>query len=753
MFTFVLFTRDVGRLLDLLVRSTTTPAMVVQLFLLLLPGVFIFTIPMSVLVGTLIGLSRMGSDSEVTAARAGGLNISTFLRPVMILAVLACAAGLACATWLGPRSVRRLVQIENTLRSLQVSAEVQPRVFEERFPNMVLYVNDAPSATAGQWRGIFLADLQPGGKAEAAAPGGAIGSSGPKITVAERAETLPDPAHQKLQLHMGAGSTHQVSPSNYLITAFNESDIIVDLPAPEQSKARPYTEQFMSELWAPRTNIDDFRLARIEYHRRMAIPMASLVMALVAIPLGVSSRKGGKSMGVVLTLILVMGYYLLLVMGISLARQGRVSPGVGIWMPDTVFLAAGIWATLRADRIRHRLGFMATVDVWIKSLEQRFVKIDRHSARTGLHRIGAGFPQLLDGYVLRGFLFYFVIVSAAFLMLLEILTFFELLNDIIRFHTPWTQLASYFFFLAPQLIYSTAPLAVLVAALVSFALLTKDNEIVAMRACGVSLYRVSMPVFLAAAAISAGLFASDQFYLPQANRKQDGLRNQIKGRAPQTYLNPGKQWILGQHLRIYYYNYFDSTTNVMDGLTVFELDARTFEVRRRISAVRAHWEDRLNAWVLEEGWVRDFKGIELTSYRPFIAESFSELEEKPSYFKKEVKQSQQMNFTDLRTYIADLEQSGFDVVPLLVQLHKKFAFPLYAVIMALIAVPFAFTVGRRGALAGIAASMVIAAVYWSVTVLFEKMGGINELPPALAAWAPASMFGMSGLYLLLKVRT
>lgn len=756
MFTFVLFTRDVGHLLDLLVRSTTTPGMVGKLFLMLLPSVLTVTIPMSVLVGTLIGLSRMSSDSEVTAARASGLSIYSFVRPVMMLAFLGCAAGLTCAAWLSPVSTRALVRVENAMRANQVSAEVQPRVFEERFPNMVLYVNDAPSSTASEWRGVFLAEVPPkpaDSASTAPPPQGGLSSNGPKITVAERAETLPDTVHNNLQLHLIAGSTHQVTPEapgNYKVSNFEESDIVVDLPAPEVSKARPFTEQYMRELWSVPPIDDDGRLARIEFHRRIAIPMGALVLAIVAIPLGVSSRKGGKSMGVVLTLLLVCGYYLLLVFGVSLARRGVVPAGAGVWMPNAVFLTAGITALLRAERIRRGHSIGASLSAWLKTWEQRFVRMELGS--TGIGRLGAGFPQLLDSYVLRGFLFYFGIVLAGFLMLIEIITFFGLIEDIIRFKQSWAVVGKYFFFLAPELLYQTAPLAVLVAALISFALLTKDNEIVAMKACGVSLYRISVPVFLAAVVIAGGLFAADHFYLPDANIKQDGLRNQIKGRAPQTYLNPSRTWILGQHSRIYHYNYFDNVHNVMAGVQIFELDPKTFQIKRRIGADRAHWGGRLNAWVLEDGWVRDFKGLDVV-HEPFVVKSFPELEERPSYFKKEVITSQQMNYIQLRTYIADLEQSGFDVVPLLVQLHKKFAFPLYAPIMALIAIPFAFTVGRKGALAGIASSMAIAMVYWIVTVFFEKIGGIDVLPPSLAAWAPAALFGMSGLYLLLKVRT
>jgi LPS export ABC transporter permease LptG/LPS export ABC transporter permease LptF len=770
LFSFVLFTRDTGRLLDLLVRAAATPTVVAWLFCLVLPGVFLVTIPVAVLVGVLIGLSRLASDSEVTAARAGGLGVRAFLTPVLLLAVLGTAVGLFNAAWLGPRAVREFVRLEAKLGANQVSAEVQPRVFEERFPNLVLYVQDVPSAAAGsEWRGVFLADLQPGATPAGAAPGnsgepGPAESAGPKITVAEVATTLPDPARNQIQLHLASGSTHhaQVPPpgsadGNYIISGFSETDISVALPAAPASRVRPFTERYTSELRRVRGSPEDIRLAGIELHRRLALPVACFVLALVAVPLGVSSRKGGKSMGVVLTVLLVVAYYLLLVFGISLARQGRASAGAGVWLPNAVFLVTGVFLLARADRIPRSGGWRAAFAHGLRRLEhgwmERWRKLDAGTSPRRLGARGSLAPQLLDGYVVRSFLFYFLTSLAGFLALVEVINLFELLNDIIRHQASWLTVASYFWFLAPQLIYVTAPMAVLVGALVSFALLTKSNEVTAMKACGISLYRISAPVILTAAGISAGLFAFDYFYLPQANRRQDALRNQIKGRPAQTYLRPDRPWILGQGSRIYHYSYFDPASNVIGGLQVFELDLRTFALRRRVSAARAQWSDNVGAWILEDGWVRDFRGLELAGYRRFTAEAFPDLEEKPSYFRKEVKTSQQMSYPELRDYIRDLEQSGFDVVPLVVQLHKKFAFPLYALIMALIAAPFAFTVGRRGALAGVAAGIGIAVVYWTVTVLFEKLGAINELPAVLASWAPAAMFGMTGVYALLRVRS
>ena len=116
---------------------------------------------------------------------------------------------------------------------------------------------------------------------------------------------------------------------------------------------------------------------------------------------------------------------------------------------------------------------------------------------------------------------------------------------------------TYLFFLGAQLIYETLPVSVLVAVLVTFGVLTKHNEVTAFKACGVSLHRLAIPVLAISGLFSVGLFAFDHFYLPDANRKQDALRNEIKGKPVQTYLHPERKWIFGQGSRIYYYKYFD----------------------------------------------------------------------------------------------------------------------------------------------------------------------------------------------------
>jgi lipopolysaccharide export LptBFGC system permease protein LptF len=260
---------------------------------------------------------------------------------------------------------------------------------------------------------------------------------------------------------------------------------------------------------------------------------------------------------------------------------------------------------------------------------------------------------------------------------------------------------------------------------------------------------------LAGLLLTGGLFAFDHYWVPDADRRQDAIRAEIKGRPAQTFLRPDRRWISGLNDRIYYYKYFDQAERVMLGVHVYEIDPVRFRLKRHITAERARWEPQLKAWVFQNGWSRDMNGTAVARFEDFSGQTrtFPELLEQPDYFVKEVKQSRQMNFQELESYIQELQQSGFDTVALQVQYHKKFSVPFFALIMAMISIPFAFLAGNRGAMAGVGLSLAIAIIYWSVGQVFEQVGNLSELPAQVAAWSPDAIFSLAGLYFLARMRT
>jgi LPS export ABC transporter permease LptG len=368
------------------------------------------------------------------------------------------------------------------------------------------------------------------------------------------------------------------------------------------------------------------------------------------------------------------------------------------------------------------------------------------------------FPRILDEYVVREFLGTFFMVLAGFVMLMLVFTFFELVGDIIRNRIHLSTVGAYLVNLTPSMLYQIAPLAVLIAVLVTFGVLNRNSELIAMKATGISLYRLVVPIVSIAAVLSVSLFLFDQFYLPQANRRQEALRSTIKGRPPQTFLHPEQKWIFGQaHAgepgRIFYYQFFDPDRNQFANLSIFEFDPSTFALSRRVFASRVTWDPDSSTWNFQNGWERNIEGPNVTNYREFGQAAFPEIHEEPSYFKKESLQSQEMNFGQLDAYINDLRQSGFDTMRLRVALWHKLAYPLIAIVMAVLAIPFALSMGRRGSLTGIAVAIAVALAYWVIDGLFGAMGNVNYLPAALAAWSADVLFGLVGGYLLLRTPT
>jgi LPS export ABC transporter permease LptG/LPS export ABC transporter permease LptF len=774
-FTFVLFTRDLGRILELIVRNSAPLPSVAEIFFFTVPVVLTYTIPMGVLVGILIGLSRLAADSEVTAMRASGLGVWTFLRVISIFVVVAWLLALGNSVYLAPRSLAALGQLQNRLKSSQVSFEVQPRVFYEGFPKIVLYVQDVKAMSGGAlWKGVFLADLSD--------------PSSPRISLA-REGLLVSQGPDTLDLHLTTGATHETDPKNpdqYQISTFQTTDIPIRVPASQNGQEHEPTslgEMKVGDLLHSAQTGDPItrRWHLIEYHRRLALPTACIVLALVGIPLGLSSKKGGKSSGFVLTILLVFLYYSISLIGVSFARQGRISPAAGVWLADLAFLLGGVFLLWQSERrpidlLALRSWFKASKCTVSRLKASMFpstapsqpalaVATNGASSRPPLREsmslrllgrrrlFNLHFPTILDDYVLRDFSVYLTMIVAAFLTLLLVFTLFELLGDILRNQVSPLTVGEYLLNVMPYFLYNTTPLSMLLAVLVTFGLMQRSNEITAIKATGISLYRLVIPVLIVSTLVAGVLFLSDQIYLPYTNKRQDALRNRIKGKPAQTYLRPDRKWIFGQHSDIYYYQFFDPDRDVFGGVSVFQFDPHTFQITHRITADRAKWSESMGRWVYEQGWERSLSGSSIESYRKFDVATYPELAEAPAYFKKEIKQSSEMSYEELRHYIHDLEQSGFDVVRLRVQLQKKIAYPLITLVMAVLAIPFALSAGKRSAVAGVATAIGIGVVYWTISGLFEAMGNLSQLPPAVAAWSPDLVFGFIGGYLILRMPT
>src|SRR5581483_5874590 len=559
--TGVIFLQRVGKIFELLVRSSPDPEAIIYLFALAIPPVLPLTIPFGVLVGILVGLGRMSADGEITAMRAAGVSSRKVVAPVMCVALLAAAIAGAASLRLTPLSIRETYRVINVLGAGQLTAQIQPRVFDESFPNMILYVGDVRTGPVTVWRNIFLADVTP---PEGRKAGLREKAQGPRVTVAREAIAVAYPAQNRVQLSLRDGSTHEMGKdANAYDAEFPKGEQVLDASPPAEKRARPFDEMNTREVWRHSRGGPDWLDARIELHRRFALPVACLMLALVGIPLGISSRRGGRSSGYVTAVFLAFFcYYLAFISLLGLARQQALRVEIAVWLPNAVFGLAGIVLLTRMESPGERDligGLIRMVASWYAAAKPRLRNGREADRAYRLRRRLLLLPQIIDTYVLWNFLFYFVLLLSSFVSMTLIYNFFELLSDIVKNKIPLSKVFTFLAFLSPQLIYTTLPISVLVAVLVTFGVFTKHNEVTAFKACGVSLHRLCLPILLMSGLLSAGLFAFNHYYVPEANRRQDALRNEIKGRPAQTYLRPDRKWIKGigsaKTSWIYYYRY------------------------------------------------------------------------------------------------------------------------------------------------------------------------------------------------------
>jgi LPS export ABC transporter permease LptG/LPS export ABC transporter permease LptF len=740
--TFVAFIREIGALLEVMVRQSATIHEIWSISLAILPGVLTFTIPMAVLVGILTGFGRMSSDSETIAFRASGVSMKRLLLPVMLVGGLAWAANLAITVWIAPQTAARLRDLKYDVAVKQVSLELRARVFNERLTNWILYVQDvAPEGL--NWRGIMLADLHD--------------PNDPRVTFARSGSLVGNTESHTFQLTLHDGNTHFVSPlapNRYSFSSFQTNTISIPMPEapPKQEKpslAETSTRTIWEHLLANTATYEE----RVDFHRRLALPFACLIFALVGLPLGVSTTRGGKSMGLVLSLILMLAYYLAFIGGTRIANNAQFSPFFGAWLPNLGFAALAMFLFIRSDHAyeNRTLGQLASIINWISdkagAVRPTRKRLSRWAYSLTHH---PKFFRVLDIYVLRGFLFFFSLVLLVFVSLFIIVTLFELLPDIVKNNVDTTIVITYFVFLLPQILYYVIPLTVLLAILINLGTLTKTNEILAVKAGAISLYRMTMPLLIMALLLSAAIYFLQDFMLPYANQRQDEYRNVIKGRAAQTYRDPQRKWMVGSNDQIYHYTYFDPNENLIGGMSIFIFQPKTFELSEWIFASRAVWTGR--SWMFEDGWIRKLAPDGSVDYTEFNQLEFPDVDN-PDYFKKEVRTAAQMTYGELHRYVDELRQSGFDVNNLMVDLYRKLSFPLVSFIMAIIGIPFSFTTGRKGAFYGIGLCVVVGIFYWSTFELFDKLGGINRLSPLIAAWFPNLIFGFSGIWMMLRVKT
>jgi LPS export ABC transporter permease LptG/LPS export ABC transporter permease LptF len=731
-FTFLVIIPEFMRYAEQYIAKGAPMSAVGQVFVTLLPMALGLTIPMSLLMALLVAFGRLSADREFVALQACGVSTKRLLRPVGLVSVVCCAATAYVLLVSVPAGNQRFREITFNIIASQAEGEVKPRVFFDSFPNIDLYVREIPQS--GGWDGVFMSDNR--------------NSDGAVIYLAKHGRIVIDRAKQSVQVILDHGTRHSADPSGQSDVA-TFSQIVLNL-SPEQMfpKGGPPKgdrERTIAEL---RERADEIRKQGefphnqlFEIHKKFSIPAACLVFGLIGLALGATNRRDGKLASFVIGVAIVFVYYILLWLGQSLTKGRLLEPWLAAWLPNMILGIAGIlmfkWRGRVADRPMH---------IPLPAFLRRLGTVTAHGRSTLFRPMGT-----LDRYVALTYTRMLGLSALALCSVFYISTFTELTEKVLKGAGTWTMLWTYLAYATPQYFYYIIPLSVLLATLITVAMLTKNSELVVMKACGISLYRVAMPMVGAGILAGATIFVLEQTVLGPANRQAEAIKYVLKGGRIEMFGVLNRRWVMGDDGDIYHYSYYDPQTRRFSGLWIYEFNADMTRLTRRTFAQRAAFVKDAT-WQVEDGWTRVFP--DSGDARPF--EPFKQTVKTlapASLFTTESPDPDFMSYTQLRAYTERLRASGLDVVRQQVALWRKISFPFVTLIMTLLAVPFAVTIGRSGAMAGIGVAIGIAIVYWTTISVFAAMGAGGVMTPVLAAWAPNLLFGAGALYLLLTVRT
>lgn len=778
-YTFILLLRFLFQSAEMIIRRGLPWSTVGELLLVTLPNIVVLTIPMSLLFGILIAVGRLASDSELVAIRASGIGLSRLYRPILLLAGTLTAINVSLMIYALPWGNHSLQQIRLEILTRSVSQQVQPRIFSEDWQGKVLYVFESPPDET-RWKGVFIAES---GSA----------SEENQVTTAEWGEVRVDQQGERVVLELTDATRQKMnlaSPARFEVSRNKRLELILEDQFMTNQRAkwavskgvRELTLKELSRLARDRSATDEQRnLARVETHKKFSIPAACLAFAFIALPLGINNRRGGKGSGFAMSIAVLAVYYILLFNGEEAARYGKIPGWVAMWTPNLVLTAVGIFLLIRRNRDKSLL--FSRIDRWIRRDVWggilRFRSMRKRPAATSplppdspepagvaraaksaedrgvvlrIPRLRLLFPNLIDRYVVRLFLIVLAIVTASGISLYVIADLTERVDEILKNKIAKDLVFSYYKYMSLQIFYDIAPVVILVTTLMTFSLLSRTNEVTAAKALGVSLYRLALPVIVTALLVASFCAYLETQVLPASNERVAQMRDKINGKETvRTYRRADRQWLFGHGRFIYNYSYYDPKNHTLQRLHVFDFD-ESHEMVRRLYAENATYSGNGN-WIFENGWVRTLDHGGVTNFTRFRGQRTVAFPETPEYFDAEIRPPEQMTYGELRDYLEELKASGQAVPELEVQLYNKLAFPVVSLIMAVVALPFAFRIGRQGTLYGIGVSIVLGIFFLAVFAFFKTLGEAGAIPPAAAVWSPSALFMLLSSYLFLGVRT
>ena len=505
--TFLLIIPFIIEQAEQLIAKGVAWPIISRLMLTLVPAQLGLTIPMALLIAILVAFGRLSGDREIVVMMACGISPLRLLRPVLLVSILGAGATL----WVMIESIPDANQTfrEITLRIVADRAEgqVRAREFFADFPDTVLYVREIPAT--GGWKDVFAADTR--------------NPTQPIVYLARTGRMIVDREKRTIDMVLEDGSRHTTNakdPSIYEVVSFKQLIVSLDPESvfPRTGPARGEREMTVTEL---QVRIAELKGQNLPYHnpvmeiqKKFSLPAACLVFALVGVGLGISNRRDGKLASFVLGIAVIFIYYVAMFTSGAMTKGALIPAWLAMWVPNILLTAAGVVLILLRSRgidhaqlrlpalpwLRARFGADAgapggaTGPGQATPARRRGTVIVIRVPQFQLPR-----PNLLDLYIARTYVRMLVLCIVGLMGVFYISTFIDLSDKLFKGQVSLSMILTYLWWATPQFLYYIIAIAALLAAIVTIGVLTKNSELIVMRACGISIYRTALPLMVFAA--------------------------------------------------------------------------------------------------------------------------------------------------------------------------------------------------------------------------------------------------------------
>jgi len=357
---------------------------------------------------------------------------------------------------------------------------------------------------------------------------------------------------------------------------------------------------------------------------------------------------------------------------------------------------------------------------------------------------------IISRYITREFLVLFSLVLLSFLSIYLIVDFFERIRMFLSNHATIGQMASYFLYTLPMVVAQAVPVSVLLATLLTFGMFSKNHELVALKASGISMYRAAVPVLSMAAVACVLVFFLNEFVTPYTNQMARQIKLvEIQKQKKTGVFKQNQVWFRAKN-SIYSFTIFDPEKNTLQGISINYFNS-DFTLTKRIDARSASWAG--DHWTFSDVLVTRFP-----EGQPPVIEKIdsmvADIPEEPSDFQVVQKSADEMGYVELQRYIQKIREEGYDVTRYETDLHGKIAFTLVSIFVVMIGIAFSMRPERSGGVAqGITAGLIIGFSYWILFALCISLGRSGTLAPMLSAWLPNLIFGSVSAYLFKSIHT